>query len=247
MDKSLRSFVAELVGTFLFVFFGAGAICVSDLPLAAEEPRLLTSLIALAQGMLLLVALAATLHVSGGFLNPAVVPVLYIFKRIDLGRAVGYVAVQVLGAVLAGLFLHLLFTDEVFRAGVPHLNLAAFGANPVASRLLLTGAGVEFALTFLLTFAIFGTVLDPRAPRMAGLGVGLALAVGTFFGFPLTGASANPARWLGLAIWGGPRAAGSVWDDVSIYVIAPAAGALLAGVVYGFLILPPRSERSGAV
>jgi aquaporin Z len=238
MDKTLRAYVAELVGTFLLVFFSAGIVCVNALPRAQEHVPLGLTGIALAQGLVLAVLLSATLPVSGGFLNPALVPVLYVFRRFDLPRALGFLGVQLLGAAAAGLCLRLLFTDEVFREGVPHLNLPAFGVAGFDRKLLVTGAGIELALTFLLTFAIFGTILDPRAPRLGGLGAGLALAVAVYFGFPLTGAAVNPARWLGTFLWESPVLVHDLGNELFVYGIGPTAGALLAGVIYWFGIMP---------
>jgi glycerol uptake facilitator-like aquaporin len=174
-----------------------------------------------------------------------VVPVLYVFRRLDLARALGYMGVQFLGAAAAGLCLRLLFTDEVFREGVPHVNLAAFGVAGFDRKLLATGAGIELALTFLLTFAIFGTVLDPRAPRLAGLGVGLALAVAVYFGFPLTGAAVNPARWLGTFLWETPMPVHGLGNELFVYGVGPTAGALLAGVIYWYGIMSVPGKGSG--
>ena len=109
-------------------------------------------------------------------------------------RQIGYLigatihdVAQVVGAILAGLAVRFLFTEDVLRrarAGAPHLNEAAFGTTVLAS--VLSGIGIELVLTFLLTFAIFGTVLDSRAPRLGGLPVGLALAALVLVGYGLT-------------------------------------------------------------
>jgi aquaporin Z len=246
MEKNFRPYLAELVGTFLLVFFSTGIVCVNALPLIAGPKPLGLVGIALTQGLVLVAVLTVTAHVSRGFLNPAVVPVLYVFKRLDLPQALGYIGVQLLGGAVAGLCLQMLFTEEVFREGAPHLNLAAFGVTDFDRKLMASGAGIELVLTFLLTFAIFGTILDPRAPRLGGLGAGLALAVAAFFGFPLTGAAVNPARWFGTFLWESPQTTRTLGDEAFVYVIGPVAGALLAGVIYWYGILPAPAAAASA-
>jgi MIP family channel proteins len=243
MDKNLRLYVAELVGTFALVYLAAGTVCSSTMR-DAYRPDVVG--IALAQGFILAVMLTATIQVSGGFLNPAVTLTLWVFKRLDGARAGGLIAAQLVGAVLAGLCLRMTFTDLVLepaRLGTPHLNMLAWGGAADWSPgrgALFTGIVIELILTFILTFAIFGTILDLRAPRLAGLGPGLALTAGTLMAFGITGAAANPARWFGTVVWELtlPSAGASALSDHMVYWIGPFAGALLAGAVYSFLILP---------
>src|SRR5262249_44498691 len=75
MDRNLRPYVAEFLGTFVLVFVSAGIVLAahlaSDLPLGPIG-------IAVAQGCVLAAALSATVNVSGGFLNPAVTITLWV-------------------------------------------------------------------------------------------------------------------------------------------------------------------------
>jgi aquaporin Z len=247
MDKNLtRAFSAELIGTFALVFIGAGAVCVNAMT-DAPELRPGPVGIALANGLILAVALSVTLHVSGGYLNPAVTLMLWSFNRLDTPRMFAYVAAQLLGAALAGLCLFLTFDNRVLldsHLGTPHVNLKAFGLDNTAPTLevMASGTGIEIALTFFLVFAIFGTILDPRGPRTGGLMVGLALAADTLMGFSLTGAATNPARWFGTVVWERlvPDAAETIspFADMFVFVAGPILGALLAGLIYYRLILP---------
>src|SRR5262245_8329301 len=132
MDKNLmRAYTAELIGTFALVFLGAGAVCVNSM---TEQPDMRPGLtgIALAHGLAYAVALSVTLHISGGFLNPAVTLMLWSFNRLDTVRMVWYVGAQMLGAALAGVCLYSMFGEGVLTAshvGTPHVNLAAFGVK----------------------------------------------------------------------------------------------------------------------
>jgi MIP family channel proteins len=252
MDKNLRPYLAELIGTFALVFLSAGTVCVSKMTVLQDQPQPYVVGIALAEGFILAVMLSATVNISGGYLNPAVTLMLWVYKRIDGVKASWLIGAQVLGAVLAGLCLRPLFSESVMmdsRLGTPHLNMPAFG-QPVGTSpsfaIQLTGVGIETALTFILTFAIFGTMIDPRGPRLAGLGVGLAMTACVLMGYALTGAAANPARWFGTAVWEmtipGVEAR-AAFADHAVFWIGPVVGALLAGGIYTTLILPPEEEE----
>ncbi len=244
MDRNLKPYVAELIGTFALVFLGAGTVCSSQFSIGKDQPQPYLVGIALAEGLILAAAVSATMNVSGGYLNPAVTLMLWVFRRLEGFKTCALIAAQLLGAILAGFCLRLIYNDSVFHPahlGTPHLNVPAFGGEAGSEptlAMLFSGIGIELALTFLLTFAIFGTVIDPRAPRLGGLGVGLAMTANILMGYDLTRAAANPARWLGPVVWERTLEA-NAFRDHAIYWIGPILGALLAGGIYTALILPP--------
>ena len=262
-DKKLRACMAEMIGTFAFVFISAGSPFIAVLggsqpDQAWWQPGLLW--VGLASGLMYAAALAATLPVSGGYLNPAVTIMLWVFKRLDGMQAFLLVIVQLLGAVIAGMILYLVLPAQeplrmLSHLGAPHLNLdylASSGSSRIT--ITLTGIALELVLTFILVMIIFGTLLDPRAPRWSGnwanrlacLWIGLALVGCTLFGYPLTGAALNPARWLGPALWDLTQH-GDIFQYHAPYWIGPISGALLAGWLYTALILPPEVEQRAAV
>jgi MIP family channel proteins len=243
MDTALRRGLgAEFLGTFAVVYFSAGAVCVNYLTttgaqpissaLHAQQPGLLG--IALAQGLALAAALAVTVRVSGGFLNPAITLMLWVFNRLDSKRTSLFLAAQLAGAILAGGCLRFTIADGVLqeaRMGTPHLNYATFGSN-IGAGTIVTGASVEFLLTFFLVFAIFGSSRSGIGPEQAALPAGLMLAAGTIVAGPLTGAAANPARWFGTVLWEQLLPApANPWGDTFVYLAGPILGALAAGLV----------------
>jgi MIP family channel proteins len=256
MDKNLRPFVAELLGTFAVVFVATATVCAMWVGHKAGQPAPGLVGIALAYGLAYAVGLAATVHISGGFLNPAITLMLWVLKRMDGAKATGLIFVQFLGAAIAGGLIRFVFPEDVrisASMGTPHLNSIAFGATQTGT--FLSGIGLELGITFILSFVVFATMLDPRAPkflgpwgsRLAALWTGLVLTACTLAAFGLTGAAANPARWFGPMIWeytiqalkdveGGPR------RDHFIYWLGPFLGALLAGGAYQALILPAEEE-----
>jgi MIP family channel proteins len=261
MDKTVRPYLVELIGTFIVVLFSAGAVI-------ASHPDPVTHLpdsgwliaIAVVQGLAYAVALAATVHISGGYLNPAVTLMLYVYKKFELGKTLGLIAVQLLGAAVAGGVLALLLRGQQAlllhsQFGTPHVIPDTFGVKGLTPGLQLYGIGLELVWTFVLTFLIFATLIDPRAPRLLGalgrwlspLWVGLGLLVIAIVGFTWTGAAANPARYFGTVIWQSTEG-GAVrpWQDHVVYWIGPIVGALLAGGAYMYLILPQEEEHTPA-
>jgi glycerol uptake facilitator-like aquaporin len=88
---------------------------------------------------------------------------------------------------------------------------------------------------------VFGTAVDPRAPRtIAGLGIGLAVAAGIFAAGPLTGAAMNPARWFGPAVVSGEYA------DAIVWIAGPLVGAAIVAVIWRLLFLPEADAQTGA-
>jgi glycerol uptake facilitator-like aquaporin len=102
---------------------------------------------------------------------------------------------------------------------------------------------LEAIATFFLAWVIFGTAVDPDAPRVGGFAIGLTIAADILVIGPYTGASMNPARSLGPAI------ASGVFEAQGVYFIGPLIGAILAAVLYDRLFLRrgPEPVDHGAV
>ncbi len=243
-----RTALVELVGTFGLVVFSAGVVCVNQMttpastqpagvtPLTLHQPGLVG--VALAQGLSLAVLLSLTVPVSGGWLNPAIVLMLWAFGRLPTGRAGILLAAQLLGSLAAAVCLRLVFSADVVqggRFGAPHVNPLAY---PVLSQYtLLAGIGVELLLTFFLTYAMLAVIGPTAEPLRLGLAPGMVQAAAALFAYPLTGAALNPARWVGPVVCealGGPDI--SPWADLLVYLAGPILGALLGGAFYTRLI-----------
>jgi glycerol uptake facilitator-like aquaporin len=90
---------------------------------------------------------------------------------------------------------------------------------------------IEGLMTFFLVSAYFGTILNPAAPRLGGLGVGLTLLFDMLVGGPLTGAAVNPARAFGPALVSGQ------WVGHLVYWIGPIVGGVLAALLWEYVLL----------
>jgi MIP family channel proteins len=221
MRNTLRPLVAEMIGTFFLVFAGVGAV-VSDL----YRPGTVGFLgVALASGIAMAVAATATLNISGANLNPAITIGLWSVGRIDAVKATQYIASQFIGALIAVFAIKTLFPEV---AG----QVAIYGAPRLATDVgFIQGTLIEAILTFMLAFAVMGTAIDPRAPKIGGLGIGLTVLFGVLAGGQMTGAAMNPARAFA------PMLVGRMFTSAAVYWVGPIVGAILAMQVYERLLM----------
>jgi aquaporin TIP len=229
MSSLLRRSLAEGIGTFAFVFIGAGSVASKYFPDASYG----FLGIAIAHGLVLSVMVTATMNISGGHLNPAVTLALLVKRRTNVSSAAAYIIAQLAGAVVAALLLKLIYPEGVTHA-------VSLGTPSISSAISLPQAIlVEMLLTFFLVSAVFGTCVNPDAPRVGGFGIGLVLVFDVLVGGPLTGAAANPARAFGPALVAGQ------WVGHIVYWIGPILGALLAALLWEYVLLPNASAMRG--
>jgi glycerol uptake facilitator-like aquaporin len=74
---------------------------------------------------------------------------------------------------------------------------------------------LEAIATFFLVFVVFGTCVNPEAPKVGGFAVGLTIAADIIAIGPLTGASMNPARSFG------PAVAAGVYEGQIVFWLGP--------------------------
>jgi len=216
MDKRMQPLLAEAVGTFAFFVIGAGSIVTDHYTKGGVG---LVG-IALAHGLVLSIMISIFGRISGGHFNPAVTVGLLVGQKIESTLAGLYIVAQLIGAVCAGLVLRMIFDPSVW--GPVHLGTPALGSGISFGN----GVFIEAVLTFFLVMAVYGTAVDPQAPKIAGFGIGLTVAFDVLMGGPLTGASMNPARTFG------PAFASGYWDNHMVYWIGPLIGGVIAGLVY---------------
>lgn len=217
-----RRAAAEGLGVFALVFAGCGAIVTE-----AEHPGALGTVgIALVFGLIVMVMVYATGHLSGAHLNPAVTVAFVLTRHFPRAEALAYLGAQAVGALAAAGLLAAIWPSEPAALGT---TLPTVGAG--------SALVYEAVLTAFLMFVILAVATDTRAVgAAAAIAIGGTVGLDALFGGPITGASMNPARSLGPALVSGEL------QDLWIYFAGPLAGATLGAGAYQLV----RGERAGA-
>jgi aquaporin NIP len=207
-----RRCVAEGLATFALVFAGCGAIVLDS----ERGGSLGATGIAAAFGLVIMVMIYATGHLSGAHINPAVTAAFSATRHFPLREAAAYVPSQLAGAVAGALLLRVVWhgTPAQLGATVPSVG---------------SGSALvyEAVMSGFLMFVIMAVATDSRAFGVAAaIAIGGTVALDSLFGGGVTGASMNPARSFGPALVSGQ------WRDFWIYVVGPVVGALVAAFAY---------------
>jgi aquaporin NIP len=207
-----RRAAAEGLAAFALVFAGCGAI-VTD---ARYDGTLGTVGIGVVFGLIIMVMIYATGHLSGAHINPAVTLAFTLSRHFPRAEAAAYVAAQSAGAVVAALTLLAIWPDQPAQLG------ATVPSVGVGSAFVY-----ELLLTAFLMFVIVAVATDTRAVgAAAAIAIGGTVGLDAIFGGPVTGASMNPARSLG------PALASGTWTDFWVYLAGPFAGAAIGAFAY---------------
>ncbi len=229
MYNVTQKLVAEFIGTFALIFFGAGAVCV-DMQLRNNATGGIgLPAVALAHGLAIAIMVSALGHISGGHFNPAVTIGFWVTKKLSTPDTLLYWLAQVAGASAAAFLLRVVIPEEVWHnvaLGTPEL-LRDFPS--------WAGLTLEATTTFFLVLVVFATAVDERGAfrAIAGFGIGLTITLGILVAGPYTGAALNPARAFG------PALASHHWQNQLIYWVGPLGGGFLAGLLYDSLFLKP--------
>ena len=216
-----RRAAAEAIGVFALVFAGCGAI-VAD---STDPGSLGTVGIALVFGLVIMVMIYATGHLSGAHLNPAVTVAFALTRHFPRAEAAAYVLAQAGGAILAAALLAAVWPSQPANLGTT-LPSVEIGSAFV----------YETVLTAFLMFVIVAVATDTRAVgAAAAIAIGGTVGLDALFGGPITGASMNPARSLGPALVSGEL------HDLWLYLVAPPIGAALGALAYQLV----RGEHPG--
>jgi len=224
-ERGLAAYLAELIGTFLLVFFITTVIVL--FLSTGEQAQFGTdfAVIGLVHAFLLFGLVVMFGVVSGGHFNPAVTLAAMAIKRISAIDGVIYMLAQFSGGVLGALLCKGLLLDEG--------RATHYGAATVSPLLAGNpqGAIIEAIGTFCLVLVILAAVFSKKSFKdWAPLAIGTTLGFIVMVGGPLTGGAFNPARWFG------PALVGNEWGGVWPYLVGPIVGSLLAAVVFKFVL-----------
>jgi aquaporin Z len=230
---------AEALGTFVLVIGGVGTAV-----LAGEKVGPLG--VALAFGLTLLFLVYSIGPISGCHVNPAVTVGHLLLGRLGGVSAAGYVIAQLIGGLLAGLVLFALAKNlPSYDRSVDGLGANGWGKHspaairgPLGEVVVQNGYGlaamiiVEVMLTALLVFVVLSSTDQISDVPLAGLSIGVTLAVIHLVSIPVDNTSVNPARSLAVAPYQ-DGAMGQVWAFIVFPLVGGALGALLYGLLFG--------------
>ena len=262
----LRACLAEVIGTFILVFFGVGSVHTAVL--TGAQAGLWQ--VAIVWGVAITLAIYATGAVSGAHMNPAITVAFAVFRNFPARRVVPYMAAQLIGALLAAATLYALFHQlighfELARhlvRGLPGSELsgmiygeyfpnpALVGTSAQACALItvpqaMLAEGIGTALLAFFIFAVTDARNSEKPHRTAvACCIGLAVAIIISIIAPLTQAGLNPARDFGprvFAYFAGWRAVaipGPRGGFFTVYILAPILGATVGAAIYQYLVRP---------
>jgi aquaporin Z len=234
-----RLYWAELWGTAILVsagvsvviaMFGRGSPAADLLPDEGAR-RLVTGFLFGLVGAL--VTISPLGRVSGAHINPAVSIAFLAEGKLAPRDALGYVAAQLVGGLVAIPPLRAwgdMGRSVRYGATIPRPGDPAWWP-------LLGEVGVTYALVTL----IFVMASHRRTRRFTPWSIPPLFAVMVWLEAPLSGTSANPARSLGPAVLAGSLS--SMW----IYVLGPTVGALLAVGVLRLKVAGPHRPPAARV
>lgn len=218
----MKTLIAELIGTFALVLFGCGSAV-----LAGGEVGQLG--IAFAFGLAIVAMAYGIGPISGCHVNPAVSFGAFIAGRMTLNSMLQYWLAQFIGAILGAAVLYLIATGRAgYDLAANGLGQNGWGPGYLGEYSLVAALVFEVVATFLFLVVILGSTQKSAPGMVAGLAIGLTLAVIHIVGIQVTGVSVNPARSLGPAVFVGGTAISQLW----LFFVAPLIGAALAGLLF---------------
>ena len=223
MEGNVKKYAAEFVGTFALVSSVCGAALFS-----APSAGLIT--VALAIGAIVLAMAYAVGHISGGHFNPAVTCGLVAAGRFEIGDAIPYIIVQVLGGAAAAAVFYVILAGAPSGTWNDFVKISnIYGGAPYFP--LLQVALIEVVLTALFLIVIVGATSKKAPAGFAPIAIGLTLVFIHLAAIPVSNASVNPARSTATAIFGGSVALSSLW----LFWVAPIVGGVIGGYIAGWL------------
>lgn len=198
--------LAELIGTYALVFFGCGAIILSELE------NLSSAVIPIIFGLTITIFVYLLGRFSGAHFNPAVTIGFLLNKEISIKDSVFYIGIQILGGMLASR-THVALFGRMHSFGVTTLSVD-----------IGQGFFLEAFCTGLLMFVILQ--VTRKENNIYGIAIGGTVFISALLIGEYTGGSLNPARSIGPALVSGKT------REIYFYVLAPVIGSLISSKLF---------------
>ena len=208
MSTLPRKLLAEALGTTLLLATVVGSgVMGTNLSQGNNGIALLANAAATAGMLYVLISVFAP--ISGAHFNPAVTLAMRLRGELSTRDALGYVAVQIVGAIAGVLLAHAMFALPLLQPGI-HAR---------------TG-GAQWLSESIATFGLLLTILIGARHRPRALSALVAAYIFAAYWFTASTSFANPAVTLARSLT--QTFAGIRPDDVAGFVLAQLLGALLA-------------------
>jgi glycerol uptake facilitator protein len=251
----MQAYLGEFVGTALLVLLGNGVV--ANVVLAKTKGNGGGWIvITLGWGMAVFVAVWCFDEISGAHINPAVTVGLTLAGEFDSTLAAGYVAAQMLGAILGAALVFVFYRDHYAASGDADAKLATFATAPAIRNYpinLFSEVVGTFVLVLAGLLAVDPSITNEAIAESATAGSGLKIGLGTLGALPAgllvlaiglslggtTGYAINPARDLGPRIAHAllpiPGKRDSDWAYAWVPVVGPILGAIVAVLLWWVL------------
>ena len=203
---TLKSLLAEALGTFALVFIGCGSVILSEI--GNFNPQLIPFVF----GLTITSCVYLLGKYSGAHFNPAVTIGFFMNKEISAKDGVIYIGVQILSAFFASLLHNVVFTE-----------IHSFGTTTVSTTYSLGSVAEILCTAFLMLVILLVTRNDNK---IYGLAIGGAVTVSALLIGDMTGASLNPARSIGPMVLYGNI------DELWFYLLFPTLGSSVVTVLF---------------
>ena len=215
----MKKFIAEMIGTAALVIFGCGTAVLAGAEVGHAG-------IAAAFGLAIVAMAYGIGPISGCHVNPAVSLGAFVSGRMRAGEMFQYWLAQFIGATIGAGIVYLIASGKAgYSLAENGLGQNGWGVGYLGEYTMQAAFIFEVVATFLFVTVILGATQKKAPVVFAGLAIGLTLWVIHLLGIQVTGVSVNPARSFGPALFTGM---GQLW----LFFVAPAIGALLAGLMF---------------
>jgi aquaporin Z len=201
----MKKYITEFIGTF-FLVLTIGMVVVGGKGDFAP----------MAIGSALMVMIFAGGHISGAHYNPAVTLAVLLRGKISLTEAIGYMIVQISGAVIASVVVMYLLNDKIPEMAVEMTNSTK-------------GLLAEFLGTFALAYVVLNVATSKATSGNSfyGLAIGFTVLTMAFAFGAVSGGAFNPAVAIGISML-----KLTSWNSIWIYLVGCFGGASLAALIF---------------
>lgn len=214
-----RRLIAEALGTAILVCTVIGSGIMADALSADDAVTLMGNTIP--TGAILVVLITIFAPISGAHFNPAVTMVFALRRKIGPTMALAYVAVQILGGIAGAMLAHAMFELPIIQAGT---NIRT-GTGHWIAEMLATSGLIAVILGGLQFYA-------NMVPMLVGLYITAA------YWFTASTSFANPAVAIARGLT--DTFSGIRPIDVPAFITAEIVGAILAAMLFGWLLAPAK-------